>query len=470
MSIFVPITLFGWPLLVLALFSVMSAPRAVGWAFVGAWLFLPMAGYPIPGLPDYTKTSVAGYSALLGLAVFRPALLMAVRPKWIDVPVVVLCLVPMASSVTNGLGIYDGLSAVVGSVATYGVPYVCGRAVYRGWADLSELARVFVLGGLIYVPFCLFEVRMSPQLHNMVYGFSQHSFGQTVRGGGWRPMVFMQHGLAVGLWMAVSSIAGYWMWRQGVLRQFFGVKGGWQVLLLVGTTVLCKSTGATGLMVLIIGLLELGRRVGGRWILLGLLLSSPMFLAGRIAGVWDGRFLVDMSSKNLSADRAQSLEFRLDNEDILMAKAMQQPVFGWGGWGRNRVFNDEGRDITVTDGMWIIVLGVNGVVGLAAFYGTILGGAVVWVWRMKRELWGPENAAGVALMCVTAVYAIDCVPNAMLNPVFLLVGAAMVGASSFGGSTATPVIPFVPSKRLTSRGLAGGVARAEPLSGRSAIE
>ena len=62
---------------------------------------------------------------------------------------------------------------------------------------------MFVLGGLIYVPLCLFEVRMSPQLHNMVYGFAQHSFGQTVRGGGWRPMVFMQHGLAVGLFMSV---------------------------------------------------------------------------------------------------------------------------------------------------------------------------------------------------------------------------------------------------------------------------
>ena len=54
----------------------------------------------------------------------------------------------------------------------------------------------------------------------------------------------------------------------------------------------------------------------------------------------------------------------LENDDMLIAKAMQKPLFGWGGWSRNRVFEESGRDMAVTDGFWILELGSNGCVGL----------------------------------------------------------------------------------------------------------
>ena len=56
--------------------------------------------------------------------------------------------------------------------------------------------------------------------------------------------------------------------------------------------------------------------------------------------------------------------FQFENDDMLIAKAMQKPIFGWGGWGRNRVYDESGRDIAVTDGFWILVFGSNGYVGL----------------------------------------------------------------------------------------------------------
>ena len=37
---------------------------------------------------------------------------------------------------------------------------------------------VLLIGGLIYIPFCLFEIKMSPQLHKWVYGYHQHAFDQ----------------------------------------------------------------------------------------------------------------------------------------------------------------------------------------------------------------------------------------------------------------------------------------------------
>ena len=37
--------------------------------------------------------------------------------------------------------------------------------------------------------------------------------------------------------------------------------------------------------------------------------------------------------------------------------ALDRPVFGWGGWGRSRLHDDQGRDVSVTDGLCIISAG-----------------------------------------------------------------------------------------------------------------
>ena len=72
------------------------------------------------------------------------------------------------------------------------------------------------------------------------------------------------------------------------------------------------------------------------------------------------------------------MKFRFMNEDLLAAKAMQRPVFGWGGWGRSRVFSEEtGEDLTVTDGLWIIILGSSGFFGLITLMSMLLLPAIL---------------------------------------------------------------------------------------------
>ncbi len=93
-------------------------------------------------------------------------------------------------------------------------------------SDLTGLRTIALgvfLGGLSYVPLCLYEIRMSPQLHRILYGFHQHEFVQTLRWGGFRPMVFMNHGLALGLWMTLACLSGYWLWRTGTKKRLWGV-------------------------------------------------------------------------------------------------------------------------------------------------------------------------------------------------------------------------------------------------------
>jgi hypothetical protein len=111
------------------------------------------------------------------------------------------------------MGANDGISVNYPQELQWGVPYFVGRLYFCDVEGLRELAIGIFIGGLIYVPLCLFEMRMSPQLHVWLYGFHQHNWRQAYRFEGWRPTVFMQHGLAVALWMVIAAMVGYWLWR-----------------------------------------------------------------------------------------------------------------------------------------------------------------------------------------------------------------------------------------------------------------
>src|SRR5688572_29315419 len=123
MSFLVPLTLFGWIPFVVALFVVLPPRRAVITAFLAAWLFLPMAGYKVPSLPDYTKMSATTLGVLMGAALFDADRLLSFRFRWIDIPMVVFCTTPAISSYLNNLGVYDGASEVVRHTIIWGLPY-----------------------------------------------------------------------------------------------------------------------------------------------------------------------------------------------------------------------------------------------------------------------------------------------------------------------------------------------------------
>ncbi|XZE44561.1 hypothetical protein SH467x_004171 [Pirellulaceae bacterium SH467] len=270
---------------------------------------------------------------------------------------------------------------------------------------------------------------MSPQLHQQFYGFSQHIFLQSMRGGGFRPMVFMNHGLQVALWMAASLIAAISMWWIANAKRI-GLLPTWAAVLVLGITfVLLKSTGAAILLlgaILFIGMVKFYSNP--HHFLIPLILVTT-FLTLRISEVITGRSFVALAESYVGSERAQSLEFRLDNEDLLLAKAKEQLLFGWGGWGRSRVYDDEGRDVTVTDGLWIIELGTHGVVGLTALFGVFLAGCLAAGSLNKKKFSKLEPmtvAAIVAFVSITGITAVDSIPNAMVVPIFVVASGALV--------------------------------------------
>src|SRR5690606_33759817 len=125
-------------------------------------------------------------------------------------------------------------------------------------------------------------------------------------------------------------------------------------------------------------------------------------------------------------DRAASLQFRLDNEDALAEKARQQPLLGWGAWGRNRVTDELGEDESVTDGLWIIVFGQRGLVGIVGLTVAMLGGAWLVAWRLKgRKLVEASWAPAAAMVVIVGLVMIDNLFNAMLNPVYTLAAGGL---------------------------------------------
>ena len=88
----------------------------------------------------------------------------------------------------------------------------------------------------------LFEVRMSPQLHYWIYGYHASEFAQAMREGGFRPMVFMGHGLPMAFFAMTTAVAAAALWR--TQTSVYRLPPAGVTAYLSGVLVLCKTLGA----------------------------------------------------------------------------------------------------------------------------------------------------------------------------------------------------------------------------------
>lgn len=429
MSWTIPFALAAWIPLVALAFVALPPARAALVTYLAGWMFLPVPGLEVLGF-DYGKATAVPLVAFAAMAVADGARLARFRPGLVDLPIALFCAAPVASSLANGLGAYDALTSGLYQTITWGLPYLTGRLYFSTPDGLRQLARGLFAAGLVYAPLCLWEGRMSPQLHAWVYGVHQHEWVQTLRAGGYRPMVFMHHGLMVGLWMCAASIVGLALWSSGTVRRFWGIPMALLVPALFATTILGHSFGAIALLA---GgtLLLLSLRVVRSSLPMALLLVVPAaYVGARVTGTQAASRMVEFV-ESVSSDRAHSLAFRIDAEERLRARAAQAPVFGWGGFGRSlaRQYDDPLRRETVTiDSLWIIVLGKYGLAGLASLL-LVLGVPALVLWRRcpPARASEPSAAPAWALALVLALFALDCLVNAMPNPAYVLIAGGLCG-------------------------------------------
>jgi uncharacterized membrane protein len=136
--------------------------------------------------------------------------------------------------------------------------------------------------------------------------------------------------------------------------------------------------------------------------------------------------------ETFGTDRARSMEFRFKNEDQLLEKARKRPWFGWGKYNRNKVIDDEGHPVSVTDGQWIIAFGVSGVTGFLTEFGLLLV-PIFLTSRRLRWVEDPTQRRLIAsLSLIVAVTAVDLIPNSRFSsyPYFLAGALLSLSAAS----------------------------------------
>lgn len=481
------LALISWVPISMWIFSRFRPARAAALVLVGGMMWLPeAAAFDFPLLPPLHKYSIAALCALIGAYwKARTRLRAAKFGRGWDALVFIMMAAEIGTVLTNGdplvygdwkrtelpaVTAYDGLSAAIRDLLDVGLPLLLGRVFLRTGRDLRDLLGVLVVAGLIYSLPALWEIRMSPMLHVNLYGFaSRTDWLQNIRMGGYRPTVFMGHGLVVGFFMFICTTAAVAMHRAG-RRAVVGIPLGVIVAYMFVMLVLCKAAaalvyGAVGFVLIRYMSIKNQLRV-----LLFLALVVVSYPVVRLANVFPTETILS-AARLMGKDRADSLQFRFDNEDILLIKAEERPWFGWGGFGRERVYDSEtGKDLVIQDGHWIPLFGNKGIVGFACYYVLLLMPVFV-AWRRMRKI--PTRADRVLLTALGYIVSICCVnelPNMNLpNLQFFFAGGLGVLLAELPklarGQRKDSDVPELDPRELQAAATSGGISSPSPEQG-----
>ena len=418
-----PLALILWVPATFALFSSFPPYRAAFLSLLIAALVLPVAySWDLRGIMPLDKSTIPLLSSIVACAFVAPAEFRHLRLNGATLMLIaVIAIGPVITASTNGdpysvggtdmpaLTTWDGVAIFRGLAISVIMPFLLGRMLLRNVSQLESLLRPMVAAFLIYSLAMLYEIRMSPQLHTTLYGYFPHSFAQQARSGGFRPVVFVGHGLPLAIITSFAVLASAILWRRG--RRVRNLPPAWVTLYLGAVVVLCKTFSAMvyaglGTVVMFFGSARTQARIA--LLIACLVLAYPLL---RAFDLFPTTILTELSD-SASTERSESLAFRFENEDRLLEHARARPLFGWGSYGRNRVFDEEGMDISVTDGLWIILLGEVGAVGFLGVFGLML----LPVFQTRRALRNVGSESDRRLIAsfalLVALNCADSLPNA----------------------------------------------------------
>ncbi|WP_292402256.1 MULTISPECIES: hypothetical protein [unclassified Methylophaga] len=424
-----------WPIAVFYMIRRYGFESGVLMGLLGAYMFLP-AGFDIdlPGLPAFDKFSITVITLIAYLVLHKKPFGYLGLSKAMRLVFLAFLISPFLTSVTNteryfylpGLSLYDGLSDSIHNFL-YIFPFLIGVKYFRSFESQQLIFKYFVIAAAIYAVLALWEIRMSPQLHSTLYGYFPHSWLQQYRGGGFRAIVFMGHGLLVAFFLALglAFVSAMNKTRTKSMR----VNNFALLLFIMATLILSKSLAA-----LVFGLFAflMITFMGNKLMHFAALAIAAMFLSYPIMSsmnLFPHRTIMNYANA-ISPERAESLGYRFEHEEKLLKHANSKSLFGWGGWGRNRVRDEmTGQDTSTTDGKWIITLGVRGWFGYISEFLFI----VVPIWlsfriRSKaKHISKKESIFLASHVLIVSLILLDQMPNASLNPLYWLVAGALLG-------------------------------------------
>ncbi len=412
----VDVVMAGWYPLCFTLFMLLSPARAVAVGLVLGFLVLPNVVYDLPGMPNYDKGLAIVLGVGLAAMICDSARFLAFRPKAIDLPLLLLCLAPFLSALVNGYGAYRGFSNAFDFLVRWALPWFLGRIYFADFEAQKYLALAVIVGALVYVPFALWEVKMSPQLHREFYGVMLRSFKHARRAFGlWRPNVFVSHGLAYALFNSLAALCAFWLWHTKSVTRVWGFPMGFVVLVLFGMTLAAQSSNAILLLALGIVCLLLATKNRVAFPVIALVLLPPTYVTLRQGLCWDGRELVAVAESVFGRSRATSLSVRIEAEALLRDRILQRPWFGYEDF--KEFTGNKGRAVeespVLVDSRWLLYLGLYGVFALAGLWGMQLL-APLLLWRkLPPAHWShPALAAATVLGVASLLITLDGLLNA----------------------------------------------------------
>lgn len=438
-NLFAYASLLLWPLVALTLFAKLPPGQALIWTILGAHLLLPVGtAIKFPAVPALDKETIPNLVALVGcLTLARRFPPVRNRFGLTEIVLAAMLIGPFITSEYNGdaivigdgvailpgVGQYDALSASVSQLLTL-LPFLLGRRFLRTPRDNLDILRILSIAGLVYTLPMLLEIRMSPQLHTWIYGYFPHSFEQQFRDGGYRPVVFLGHGLLVAFFAATTVLASVALWKTDT--RIFQLPPAGVTAWLGGALLLCKSLGSllyAFVMAPLILLASPRAQIRLAVVLASISLTYPMLRTTNLVPV---DFLLNAAS-SVSAAREASLQVRFEQEKALLTHASERIWFGWGRYGRGRVYDEYGKDISITDGRWIITLSTFGLFGFLAEFGlmalSVFRAARAWRYTTSAR----ERVYLATLAIIVAVGLLDLLPNASISPWSWLLAGSLLG-------------------------------------------
>ena len=427
-----------WPIVARQLYLRLDPARALIWTLLAGYLILPpVLAINLPVVPDFTKYSIPSLAALVCVWLMRKDRVSFDPGHWLARGLMVAYVLSAIGTVlTNreplifiqdiipAMKLYDSASAVATQLIAL-VPFVLARKYLSGEDQLRAAVLAMMAAGLVYSAPMLLEAAISPQLNLWLYGYFQHDFFQTIRAGGYRPVVFLPHGLWVAFFafMAAASAAI-------VLRDLPADARPKQLavlLYLLFMVAVCKSAGAIVFTAFAVPLLIFVNR---RLIVLmagGIAIVVLLYPVLRGAHLVPLQAIMDIAT-SFSPDRAASLNFRIMNEELLLDHAAQKPWFGWGGFNRSFLHDPiTGRTTVIADGAWIIVLGIGGWVGYLASFGLLALPLIRLAWFALRHKGQAISPYATALALILALNLVDMLPNATEIPWTWAMAGALFG-------------------------------------------
>jgi hypothetical protein len=434
---FAALAILAWPIVAIALYRTKPVTEATLWTILGALLLLPSGVFiKLPMIPAIDKNSVPNLCVLVGCFMLVPrrgrsgsvfGLVEILALMFIVGPVITSSFnndtIVIGDRILPGVGVYDGVSALLGQLVMF-LPFVVGRRVFRESSGAELVVRCLVLAGLFYSLPMLLEIRLSPQLSNWIYGFFPSGFGSEMRYGGFRPVVFMKNGLTAAFFMMTTFLAAMALWRVNDRIKSFPPMGTSAYL---GTiVVLCKSAGAL-MYAVFVGLAVSWAKPKTQVRLAAVLASiALLYPVLRITDTFPDKFLVDIAA-SFEQTRADSLKFRFDQEQQLLDRASQRFAFGWGRYGRNRVYEETGKDSSITDGSWIQTLGQFGFIGFLAQFGLLAWPVFRAATAFKFVRTERDRVFFSVIALIVALGLIEQLPNSSINSWNWLLAGCLLG-------------------------------------------